>query len=217
MVNEQKKKTAQISSVGADEQRSISQKNNITIPDSDRKNNPAEGDFEEFYRQIQRMQDPAYLHTVADGAGVPGKVCSSRKPALYRSIHPCRSAQNWQVFSGGTVPIISVREDLFGGIRYSREQCFTWRWRMTKVACSVECTECLVWKGQAPFKARRSRRSQRYDTMSTPQITVATVATVAEQKLGRHFAISFSRRTLHFRVFYINKRDERFAHPYASK
>ena len=28
------------------------------------KNNPAEDDFEEFYRQIQRMQDPAYLHTV---------------------------------------------------------------------------------------------------------------------------------------------------------
>ena len=55
MVNEQKKKTAQTSSVGADDQRSISQKNNITIPDSDGKNNPAEDDFEEFYRQIQRM------------------------------------------------------------------------------------------------------------------------------------------------------------------
>lgn len=64
MVNEQKKKTAQTSSVGADDQRSISQKNNITIPDSDGKNNPAEDDFEEFYRQIQRMQDPSYLHTV---------------------------------------------------------------------------------------------------------------------------------------------------------
>lgn len=64
MVNEQKKKTAQTSSVGADDQRSISQKNNITIPDFDGKNNPAEDDFEEFYRQIQRMQDPTYLHTV---------------------------------------------------------------------------------------------------------------------------------------------------------
>ena len=38
MVNEQKKKTAQTSSVGADDQRSFSQKNNITIPDSDGKN-----------------------------------------------------------------------------------------------------------------------------------------------------------------------------------
>ena len=64
MVNEQKKKTAQTSSVGADDQRSISQKNNITIPDFNGKNNPAEDDFEEFYRQIQRMQDPTYLHTV---------------------------------------------------------------------------------------------------------------------------------------------------------
>lgn len=64
MVNEQKKKTAQTSSVGADDQRSISQKNNITIPDFDGKNNPAADDFEEFYRQIQRMQDPTHLHTV---------------------------------------------------------------------------------------------------------------------------------------------------------
>lgn len=64
MVNEQKKKTAQTSSVGADDQRSISQKNNITIPDFDGKNNPAADDFEEFYRQIQRMQDPTYLHTM---------------------------------------------------------------------------------------------------------------------------------------------------------
>lgn len=64
MVNEQKKKTAQTSSVGADDQRSISRINNFTIPDSDGKNNPAEDDFEEFYRQIQRMQDPSYLHTV---------------------------------------------------------------------------------------------------------------------------------------------------------
>ncbi len=38
MIDEKKKMTAQGSSVGADEQRSISQKNNITIPDSDRKN-----------------------------------------------------------------------------------------------------------------------------------------------------------------------------------
>ena len=53
--------------------------------------------------------------------------------------------------------------------------------------------------------------------MSTPQITVATVATVAGQNLGRYFAISFSRKTPHFRRWHINKRDERFAHPYASK
>ena len=64
MVNEKKKKTAQTSSVGADDQRSISRINNFTIPDSDGKNNPAEDDFEELYCQIQRMQDPTYLHTV---------------------------------------------------------------------------------------------------------------------------------------------------------
>lgn len=155
MVNEQKKKTAQISSVGADEQRSISQKNNITIPDSDRKNNPAEDDFEEFYRQIQRMQDPAYLHTVTldelmeqvfqgksavvENLLYTGAYILAGAPKIGKSFLVAQIA--YHVSSGRPL----------GGIRYGRERCFTWRWRMTRAACSIECTECLVWKEQTPF------------------------------------------------------------------
>lgn len=63
MVNEMKKKTALSSSVGADEGQSVSN-SDFTIPDVEEKYNPPEEDWEELYRKIQRVQDPAYLHTV---------------------------------------------------------------------------------------------------------------------------------------------------------
>ena len=63
MVNETKKKTALSSSVGADEGQSVSN-SDFTIPDVEEKYNPPEEDWEELYRKIQRVQDPAYLHTV---------------------------------------------------------------------------------------------------------------------------------------------------------
>lgn len=155
MVNEQKKKTAQTSSVGADDQRSISQKNNITIPDFDGKNNPAEDDFEEFYRQIQRMQDPTYLHTVTLDELMEqvfqGKAAVVEN-LLYTGAYILAGAPKiGKSFLVAQIAYHISSEGLFGGIRYGREQCFTWHWRMTKAACNVECTECLAWKGQTPF------------------------------------------------------------------
>src|SRR5699024_3427493 len=64
MVNEQKKVTAQTSSVGADGGQSHNKSTNTTIPEPQTKNNPEEEDYEEFFRQLNRMQDPSYLHTV---------------------------------------------------------------------------------------------------------------------------------------------------------
>ena len=64
MVNEQKKKTAQTSSVGADGGQSHNKSTNTTIPDPDEKSNSPERDLEELYRKMRRMSDPAYLHTV---------------------------------------------------------------------------------------------------------------------------------------------------------
>ena len=63
MVNETKKMTALSSSVGADEGQSVSN-SDFTIPDVEEKYNPPKEDWEELYRKIQRVQDPAYLHTV---------------------------------------------------------------------------------------------------------------------------------------------------------
>ena len=68
MIDEKKKMTTQDSSVGADDGQSISKNSDISITTSqeeinDGVVNPQES-LEEMYRRIQRMSDPAYLHTV---------------------------------------------------------------------------------------------------------------------------------------------------------
>lgn len=63
MINEQKKKTALDSSVGADEGQSISE-NNITIPESEEKINSLKSPMRERYQKMRNMCDPAHLHTI---------------------------------------------------------------------------------------------------------------------------------------------------------
>ena len=68
MVIDAKEKTALATSVGADERQSVQNTNNI-IPTSDAEfNHPDENsseNLEEIYRQMRRMADPHYLHTVS--------------------------------------------------------------------------------------------------------------------------------------------------------
>lgn len=69
MANETKEMTALIPSVGADERRSIQLCNNGIITTENAKINYSDENssenLEEMYRQMQRMSDPAYLHTVS--------------------------------------------------------------------------------------------------------------------------------------------------------
>ena len=69
MVIDKKEKTALITSVGADKRQSIQLCNTEIIPTENAKiNDPGENseeDFEKLCRQMQRMSDPAYLHTVS--------------------------------------------------------------------------------------------------------------------------------------------------------
>lgn len=64
-----KEMTALATSVGADERQSIQLCNTSIIPTGNTEiNHPDEKsseNLEEIYRQIQRMNDPAYLHTVS--------------------------------------------------------------------------------------------------------------------------------------------------------
>ena len=68
MVINEKEKTALAASVGADERQSVQNTNNI-IPTCDTEiNYPDENsseNLEEIYRQMRRMADPYYLHTVS--------------------------------------------------------------------------------------------------------------------------------------------------------
>ena len=105
MIDEKKKMTAHGSSVGADDGQSISTNSKFTIPDLQEKSNSPERDLEELYRKMRRMSDPAYLHTVTLDE-LMDNVFEGKSAVienlLYTGAYPCRSAQNRQVFPGGT-------------------------------------------------------------------------------------------------------------------
>ena len=61
---DEKEKTALATSVGADERQSVQTYNNIISTANPEINCPDEN-FEEIYRQFQRMNDPTYLHVVS--------------------------------------------------------------------------------------------------------------------------------------------------------
>lgn len=65
MVDEKKEKTALATSVGADERQSIQTYNTDIIATGNTEINHPDENFDEIYRQFQRMNDPAYLHTVS--------------------------------------------------------------------------------------------------------------------------------------------------------
>ena len=65
MVVEKKEKTALATSVGADERQSIQTYNTDIIATGNTEINHPDENFDEIYRQFQRMNDPAYLHTVS--------------------------------------------------------------------------------------------------------------------------------------------------------
>ena len=65
MVVEKKEKTALATSVGADERQSIQTYNTDIITTGNTEINHPDENFDEIYRQFQRMNDPAYLHTVS--------------------------------------------------------------------------------------------------------------------------------------------------------
>ena len=62
---DEKEKTALATSVGADERQSILTYNTDIITTGNTEINHPDQNFDEIYRQFQRMNDPAYLHTVS--------------------------------------------------------------------------------------------------------------------------------------------------------
>ena len=156
MTDEKKKMTAQGSSVGADGGQSISKNSGISITTSkeeinDEVINPQES-LEEMYRKIQRMSDPAYLHTVTldelmdnvfevkstviENLLYTGVYILAGAPKIGKSFLVAQIAHH-----------VSTGQDLWG---YKvQEQSSILLWKMTKAVCSAGCSVCLVWRGQA--------------------------------------------------------------------
>ena len=159
MIDEKKKMTAQDSSVGADDGQSISKNSDISITTSkgeinDEVVNPQES-LEEMYRRIQRMSDPAYLHTVTldelmdnvfevksaviENLLYTGAYILAGAPKIGKSFLVAQIAHH-----------VSTGQDLWGYKVHQGTVSSILRWKMTKAVCSAECSVCLEWKGQAP-------------------------------------------------------------------
>lgn len=81
-MNETKEKTALNSSVGADAGQSIQSKTTEIITAESSEINDLEGiSQEKFFQQMQRMADPAYLHTVSMNE-LYETVYQSRQPVI---------------------------------------------------------------------------------------------------------------------------------------
>ena len=65
MDSKETKRTVPVPSVGADGEQPISQTTTPSIAEEMAENNPQEKNYREMLRQMQRMSDPAYLHTVS--------------------------------------------------------------------------------------------------------------------------------------------------------
>ena len=65
MITEKEKTTVPIPSVGADGKQPLSKTHEQSIADDFSENNPLNQNLDEIYRQMRRLNDPAYLHTVS--------------------------------------------------------------------------------------------------------------------------------------------------------
>lgn len=83
---EQTKTTVQIPSVGADGGQPISNSSEQSIPESVAEINVPDTDFQEFYREMQKWNNPAYLHTVSMNE-LYENVYQSRPPIISGLLH----------------------------------------------------------------------------------------------------------------------------------
>ena len=107
-----------------------------------------------MYRRIQRMSDPAYLHTVTldevmdnvfevksaviENLLYTGAYILAGAPKIGKSFLVAQIAHH-----------VSTGQDLWG-YKVHQEQSSILLWKMTKAVCSAGCSVCLVWKGQVP-------------------------------------------------------------------
>lgn len=157
MIDEKKEMTTQDSSVGADDGQSVSKNSDISITTSkgeinDEVVNPQES-LEEMYRRIQRMSDPAYLHTVTldelmdNVFEVKSAVIEN---LLYTGAYILAGApKSVNLFWWRRSLTMLAPGRICGATRFIREQSSILLWKMMKAVCSAGCSVCSVWRGQA--------------------------------------------------------------------
>ena len=143
---ETKEKTALGASVGADAGQSIhSQTAQIITGETPEISDLEDISQEKFFLQMQRMQDPAYLHTVSMNElyetvyeGKQAVIDGLLYAGTYQRLANPSSWRSW--------PTMSVRDKSFGNMKSTRERFCIWLWKMITSGCRNECPECLVWR-----------------------------------------------------------------------
>lgn len=87
MDSRETKRTVPVPSVGADGEQPISQTTTQSIAEEAAENNPQEEDLEKMLRDMRRMSDPAYLHTVSMN-DLYQNVYQSRPPVIDGLLYP---------------------------------------------------------------------------------------------------------------------------------
>ena len=97
-----------------------------------------------MYRKIQRMSDPAYLHTVT-------------LDELMDNVFEVKSAVIENLLYTGAYILAGAPKigksflvaQIAHHVRFIKEQSSILLWKMTKAVCSAGCSACSVWRGQA--------------------------------------------------------------------
>lgn len=87
MDSRETKRTVPVPSVGADGEQPNSQTTTQSIAEETAENNPQEKDLEEMLRDMRRMNDPAYLHTVSMN-DLYQNIYQSRPPVIDGLLYP---------------------------------------------------------------------------------------------------------------------------------
>lgn len=157
MIDEKKKMTAHGSSVGADDGQSISKNSDISITTSKEEINDEVVDhqesLEEMYRRIQRMSDPAYLHTVTLDE-LMDNVFEVKSAVIENLLYTgayilAGTPKIGKSFLVAQIATMLVPGRICGATRFIREQSSILLWKMTKAVCSAGCSVCLVLRGPA--------------------------------------------------------------------
>ena len=150
-MNKAKEKTALCTSVGADERQSVQNTiSSISALDTEI-NHPDENsleNFEDFLRQMQRMSDPAYLHTVSMNE-LYETVYQSRPPVidglLYSGAYLFAGAPKvGKSFSWHSLLITSAPDNRSGIMKSTKVRFCTLRWRMIIRDYRSVCPVCSV-------------------------------------------------------------------------
>lgn len=163
MDSRETKRTVPVPSVGADEEQPISKTTTQSIAEETAENNPQEESLEEMLRDMRRMSDPAYLHTVSmndlyqnvylsrppiiDGLLYPGTYLFAGAPKVGKSFLMAQLA--YHVSMG--LPC--------GATLSTRGLSSIWRWRTTTAACRGGYTECSAQRAPTICSLRSTQSS----------------------------------------------------------